>query len=92
MAISESEEDAKAVIKNIYDKVKELKKLFESDFIYLSAMKSPVSRIKNKYRYQILARVKDDEGKVTDGIYDIVDGCRKKNVTSYLEVNPSSMY
>ncbi len=92
MAISENEEEAKAVIKNIYDKVKELKKLFESDFIYLNAMKSPVSRIKDKYRYQILARVKDEEGKVTDSIYDIVDSCRKKNVTSYLEVNPSSMY
>lgn len=92
MAISATEEDARGAIKNIYDKVKELKKLFETDFIYLNATKSPVSKIKNKYRYQILARVKDDEGKITDSIYDIVDLCRARNVTSYLEVNPSSMY
>lgn len=92
MAASDNEDSVKRVIKNIYEKIKVIKDNNKDNFIYLSVMKSPVSRIKNKYRYQVLARVCDEDDNITGYIYDITDICREKNVTVYLEVNPSAMY
>ena len=92
MSISENEQTAKEAIKSIYDKVKIVKQNNKDAFIYLNVMKSPVKRIKNKFRYQVLARIKDSDGKITDYLYDIVDICRVKNVACYLEINPSAMY
>lgn len=92
LCISEEEDKAREAVKNIYSKIKDLKQSFGGNFIYLNAMKAPVSKIKNKYRYQVLARVTDNDNKITDIIYDIVDLCRVKNVTSFLEVNPSAMH
>lgn len=92
LAISENEESAKKTIKDIYEKIKAVKENNKDNFLYLNVMKSPVSRIKNKFRYQVLARVADEDDKITGYIYDIVDVCRVKNVLSYLEVNPSAMF
>lgn len=92
LCMSEDEESVKEVTKNIYNAIKEIKDNNSDKFIYFNVMKAPVAKIKNKYRYQILARVTDFDDKITDFIYDIVDVCKNKNVVSYLEVNPSSMY
>jgi primosomal protein N' (replication factor Y) len=92
LCMGENEDTVKEVTKNIYNAVKELSNNYQDKFIYLNAMKAPVSKIKNKYRYQILARVADETDKICGFVYDIVDVCRNKSVISYLEINPSSMY
>jgi len=65
-------------------------------FIYLGAMKCPYGRLQNKFRYQILARIKED--KVEETI-NYMDDVIKKNeqqplarqVKIFFEINPSSL-
>jgi primosomal protein N' len=55
-------------------------------------MKAPVFRIKERFRYQILMRITGETDKLTDMVYDAVDACTAKNVSAYVEINPSSMF
>lgn len=65
-------------------------------FIYLGAMKCPYGRLQNKYRYQILARIKQDMSEKT---INYIDECLKKikeqplvrSVKIFFEINPSSL-
>ncbi len=65
-------------------------------FIYLGAMKCPYGRLQNKYRYQILARIKQD---VVEQTVNFMDKCIKqieqqpiaRSVKIFFEINPSSL-
>ena len=55
-------------------------------------MKSPVGRIQDKFRYQILMRLKTDEkDKIIRKIYDMVDEGRDKRVQTFVEIDPSNL-
>jgi primosomal protein N' len=54
-------------------------------------MKSPVKRMKNKYRYQVLARVSDKNREIQDEFYEIALKNTTNKVLCYTEINPSSM-
>ena len=72
--------------------MKQLKSENKDDFVYLNAMKAPVERIKNHYRYQILARFYNkNNSKIIDNIYNINNNIQAKNVTIFVEVNPQSL-
>ena len=43
-----------------YNDIKKLRDDRLNDFVYLDVMKSPIGKIKNKIRYQILARIKNE--------------------------------
>ncbi len=89
----ESEEDDRAVstLKNVFESAKETFAKYRQDFIYFDKMKSPVKRIKNKYRYQVLARIKSNYEQIKGEFYDIASSNSNKKVLCYLEVNPSNM-
>lgn len=65
-------------------------------FIYLGAMKCPYGRLQNKYRYQILARIKQNMSEQT---INYMDECIKKveqhplarHVKIFFEINPASL-
>ncbi len=65
-------------------------------FIYLGAMKCPYGRLQNKFRYQILARIKESAAEQT---IDYMDQWIKKierqpiarNVKIFFEINPASL-
>jgi len=62
------------------------------DFIYLGAMKSPLGRIQNKFRYQILARFnRDIESDMINFIHDVVNSEDKKKILVFLEINPQNL-
>ncbi|MDR1905647.1 MAG: primosomal protein N' [Clostridiales bacterium] len=88
------EEDAAAmgVVRKIYNGIKEYAKESQS-FAYLNAMRSPITRIQNKYRYQILMRIRNDENKdgVIQRIYALADVEKIKNTTVFTEINPQSL-
>ena len=55
-------------------------------------MKSPVSKIKGKYRYQILLRFsKEKEDEIIGEVYSVIDGNKLKFVTTFVELNPLSL-
>lgn len=56
-------------------------------------MKSPVARIQNKFRYQILLRIKnsDQQEAIMQEIYDITDANQHPKANLFVELNPSNM-
>ena len=89
---SESEELVKTVTKEYYDGVRELAGAKKDDFVYLGVMKSPVGRIQNKFRYQVLMRIKkDNEAEILDELFALADKVKKNNLTVFVEVNPQSL-
>ncbi len=55
-------------------------------------MKAPVKRIENKFRYQIIMRLVPERADAIIGkINGILDDNIKKNVWTFLEINPQNM-
>ena len=79
---------AAAVLKNIYERVSELKSAQPDKFIYLAYMRAPLKKIMDEYRMQILARLVPDSEDIEDAIYTAVDECRVSGITSYAETDP----
>lgn len=89
---SENEELAKSTTKVYYDRVKELAEQYKNQFIYIGASKSPVGRIQNKFRYQILVRLKlEQSDEIITHLYKIADETKNNSVSCFVELNPSSL-
>lgn len=73
----------------------ELRKLstrYENDFVYIKAMKSPIKRMENKYRYQIMMKLKvDNADEIMRGIYEITNKNKLKGVSVFVEQNPQNL-
>ena len=79
-------------LKEIYDEVKVIKQNNIDDFIYLEAMNSPIKRIQNKYRYQILMRYKlNAHQKIIKEIYSQVNEKKYKNISIFVEINSQNL-
>lgn len=91
MVESDNDEIALDTLKSVFYKCKEIRDENASEFIYFNKMKSPVKRINNKYRYQVLARIKTGNNKIIDNFYSVASEFDGKNVRCYLEVNPNSL-
>lgn len=89
----EGDDDNKciSVLKEVYFKAKAVYDENYGDFAYFNKMRSPVKRIKNKYRYQVLMRVIANRDNVIHRIYEVVDSVNVKSVNCYVEVNPGSI-
>lgn len=90
--ISISGEDDKKVInctKKIYDTTLQIKEKYGNMILYLQAMPSPVKRIQKKFRYQILARVKNDR-EIIKMFYDAANVI-EKNISIFVERNPNNL-
>ncbi len=86
------EQKVTAKTKEYYDRIKEIKEQNPNSFVYLNAMKCPVKRIQNKFRYQILMRiVQKDYTKIRDLIYNIDRNLKHKDIISFVEVNPQNL-
>ena len=89
-----SVDDAKAkeVTHQCFLKLKDLRVNNLKDFYFLEAMKSPITKIKNKFRYQIVIKFsKEKEKAITDKIFNIISELPKKNVQIFIETNPQNM-
>lgn len=93
MVISSDEARAKKAARLIYNEVADVKKLDESAFAYFNGMKSPINRIEDKFRFQIIARITGEKvAEIEEKIYNIVDTNKENGVTTYVEINPANMY
>ena len=73
-------------------KMVEIREQFNDDFIYYNFMKAPVKRIQNKFRYQILMRLKPKNAQnILQNIYKIDRMIKKKDVLTFVEINPQSL-
>ncbi len=89
----ESDDDALAIetLKNVYFECKQVNEKYRDSFIYFNKMKSPLKRIKNKFRYQILARITDNRKEIEDIFYEISNKYSNKKVLCYVEINPTNL-
>lgn len=89
---SEDENLAKDTAKVYYDRVKQIQSEFEGEFVYLGVMKSPIGRIQNRFRLQILMRIKPtSEDEITDRIFMLADETKTQNVSIFVEINPQNL-
>ncbi|MBQ8468853.1 MAG: primosomal protein N' [Clostridia bacterium] len=89
---SDDEELAKNSTKVYYDSVKDLSLKHSGQFVYLGVSKSPVGRIQNKYRYQVLMRLKLEESDdIITQLYRLCEENKKNNVSCFVEINPQSL-
>lgn len=89
---SENEQKVVDVTREVNTKIGALKQKYNSDFIYLQAMKSPKGRIKNKFRYQILMRFyPKNEREIIGDIHKIIDEMKLRDVSVFVELNPQNL-
>lgn len=78
--------------KDYFQQVKNIQRENPQSFVYLNAMKCPVKKIQNKFRYQILMRItQNDYTKVRDLIYNINKQLKSKDVLCFVEVNSQNL-
>ena len=87
----ESEELCSRTLKGIFDDISFLSRDNRGSFAYFAAMKSPVKRIQNKYRVQILMRIVSGFDKIIGNVYNIVDKHTVSKVSVFVEINPNNL-
>ncbi len=89
---SEDEDKVIDCAKSIYRKLLDFAQQNKDDFLYIQAMKAPLGRIQNKYRYQIIARIKrQNESNIIAKFYSVIDENQIRGVTAFAELNPQNM-
>ena len=79
------EADAIEGLKTVYMPIKDLYSQNQSQFLFFNKMKSPIKRLKNKYRYQILMRIDGSNEKLRSSIYQIVTSAELVRATAIVE-------
>ena len=78
------------MLKVCYTEVEKLKDKYGNKIIYLDAMKSPIQRLQDKYRYQILMRLENDYAdEIENEVFNIVNKTSKVSV--FFETNPQNL-
>lgn len=90
----EGDEDSATIetLKNAYMKIKAIHEKNADNFLFFNKMRCPVKRIKNKFRYEILMRLRGDYDKVRDEIYNAALSEKTAETLVYVEENPSNLY
>lgn len=79
------------LLKICYTEIEKLKTKYSDDIIYFDAMKSPIKKIMDKYRYQIMLRYKlKNADNIEKEIFEIVDKTASKS-SVFFEVNPQNL-
>jgi len=73
-------------------KLKQFRIKYGKEFYFLEAMKSPVNKIKNKFRYQIVMRFANSIADVViKEIYQLLDEIKNSKLSVFVEGNPLSL-
>jgi primosomal protein N' len=73
-----------------YNKIKQIKEKYPEEFVYLDVMKAPLNKIKNKFRYQIMMRVKLEKAdEIERQVFESVD--EKCKCSVFFEINPNNL-
>ena len=89
---NENEDIAREVARDIFNECKKLKENYKEKIYFLQAMQSPLSKLKNKYRFQIVCRydVKISDEIMTN-IYSILNIINQRKCSVFVENNPLNL-
>jgi len=89
MFVSEDEKLLTEEMKRVFEKLIDLKKENEQEFIFLGKMKAPIKRIAGALRYQIILRIAPNDGLIKK-VFELCGSDKKQNI--YFAVrNPQSL-
>ena len=89
---SENDDMVKDVTHKLLLELKGFRVKYGKDFFFLEGMKSPINKIKNKHRYQIVLRyscVINEE--VLKEIYELLNKIKNNKLSVFVETNPISL-
>ncbi len=89
MVVADRDEKAIEALKNVFFAIDEIRKTDPQEFIFFNKMHSPIKKIQNKVRYQVLARMKSE--KYLAQIYDIAVKNSSDAALVYVEENPANL-
>jgi primosomal protein N' (replication factor Y) len=89
MVSAEEDEDALNGLKRVFLPLEKLYLENQEKFLFFNKMHSPIKRIQNRYRYQVLMRLTDNE--LLPEIYQICAENRDKKSMVYVEENPANL-
>ena len=89
MVVAERDEDALEALKKVYFGVDGIRSADPQEFIFFNKMHSPIKRIQNKVRYQVLARLRTQ--KYLPQIYEIAAKASNAAALVYVEENPANL-
>lgn len=88
---SENEEKALTSARECYNYMREIKEK-NGGLFRVQAMRAPITRISNEYRFQVVAWLKSEcEKELLPLVYKNADKVNKRGVVSFVEVNPTQM-
>ena len=91
MVEAEQEDRAVETLRDVYFELKAIYDKYNNEFIFFNKMKSPIKRLKNKYRYQVLMRINNKAPDLRNLIFDGALKHKRDKVTITIEENPSSL-
>ncbi len=85
------EEDKKVLegLKEVYFALEKLYTEHSEKFLFFNKMRSPIKKIQNKHRYQVLMRLIDPS--ILSEIYSVCAAARNRDVLVSVEENPANM-
>ncbi len=86
-----SEEKTLEITKVLYQELLIFYNENKDKFRFFGCMKAPIKRLQNKFRYQILMRIKTDDQKLKDLIYSYMAKYQNRSVSLYMEINPNNL-
>jgi len=89
MVVAEEDGAALEALKSVYFAMEELRNSDPREFIFFNKMHSPIKRIKDRVRYQVLARMRTE--KYLKAIYEIAAANSSSDVLVYVEENPANL-
>lgn len=88
----ENDSLVKQELHQVYLQICVLEQKYKPQFYYLNATKSPIGKIQNKHRYQILMRFDSKlESELLKQIYNICNQHQNAKVSLFVEINPQSL-
>lgn len=89
MVVADKDEKALEALKNVFFAIDEIRRGDPQEFIFFNKMHSPIKKIQNKVRYQVLARLRTE--KYLPRIYDIAAENSSDAALVYVEENPANL-
>ncbi len=87
---SSNEERAMAAARICYNEIRNIKEK-DIGLFRVQAMRAPIKRISNEFRFQVVAWIKNDKEQLLASVYEIADSINKKDVVTFVEINPTNM-
>lgn len=89
MVVADKDDKALEALKNVFFAIEEIRKGDAQEFIFFNKMHSPIKKIQNKVRYQVLARLRTE--KYLPQIYRIAVENSTADALVYVEENPANL-